>query len=390
MSSRLIVAIPKPVGTLWTGGVTYIQNLISAVNKYAYDKIEFIIYEPASSSKEETQNPALNYLSQNINLILPALSRKILGVDYKVQRDIDRLPEAPVDAVFNISCYVNKSIAKISWLPDFQQLHLPEMFSESEVKGRNAAFLDTAIRSDLVVLSSQDALNDYSRFAPDYISKARVLHFTASVPEGIYDIAPETVCRIYNLPEKFIYLPNQLWKHKNHLTVLEALSILKKRGKCNDVFLVCTGNMNDVRNPSFMSALFGKISELELRNRAAFLGMVPYEHVFSLIRQSAFVINPSLFEGWSTTVEETKSVGKSILLSDLNVHREQNPPNAMYFAPKSAEELSEKIEKMWNNLPPGPDLEMETKAKKSLPERQEDYALTFAKIVKEAVEKKKV
>jgi glycosyltransferase involved in cell wall biosynthesis len=41
------------------------------------------------------------------------------------------------------------------------------------------------------------------------------------------------------------------------------------------------------------------------------------------MRASTALINPSLFEGWSTTVEEAKSTGTPMILSDLGVHREQ-------------------------------------------------------------------
>lgn len=60
------------------------------------------------------------------------------------------------------------------------------------------------------------------------------------------------------------------------------------------------------------------------------LGVVTYEEVFSLIKFSKAVINPSLFEGWSSTVEECKSVGKNMILSDLSVHKEQYPTETFF------------------------------------------------------------
>ena len=43
------------------------------------------------------------------------------------------------------------------------------------------------------------------------------------------------------------------------------------------------------------------------------------------------MINPSRFEGWSTTVEEAKSFGVPTILSDIDVHREQTGGTARYF-----------------------------------------------------------
>jgi hypothetical protein len=35
------------------------------------------------------------------------------------------------------------------------------------------------------------------------------------------------------------------------------------------------------------------------------------------------------------TVEETKSIGKTIVLSDIPIHREQAPASALYFDPST-------------------------------------------------------
>ena len=60
----------------------------------------------------------------------------------------------------------------------------------------------------------------------------------------------------------------------------------------------------------------------------------------SLMKNSIAVINPSLFEGWSSTIEQAKSYGKKIILSNIKVHKEQNPKGAEYFHPANANQLS--------------------------------------------------
>ena len=76
------------------------------------------------------------------------------------------------------------------------------------------------------------------------------------------------------------------------------------------------------------------------------LGIVPYLDLMSLMRHSVAVINPSRFEGWSTTVEEAKSMGKSILLSDISVHREQAPDRAAFFSPDNPQALADAMASM--------------------------------------------
>ena len=75
--------------------------------------------------------------------------------------------------------------------------------------------------------------------------------------------------------------------------------------------------------------------------------MIPYADVQALAEMSLGYINPSFFEGWSTTVEEAKYRGKPILLSDLKVHREQAPSKGVFFDPNNPEDLAKKMWDMW-------------------------------------------
>jgi glycosyltransferase involved in cell wall biosynthesis len=65
-----------------------------------------------------------------------------------------------------------------------------------------------------------------------------------------------------------------------------------------------------------------------------------------LMVASQALLNPSLFEGWSTTVEEARALGVSMILSDIGVHREQAAEGAVYFDPLSADSLVEALESL--------------------------------------------
>jgi glycosyltransferase involved in cell wall biosynthesis len=58
------------------------------------------------------------------------------------------------------------------------------------------------------------------------------------------------------------------------------------------------------------------------------------------MRSCSALINPSTFEGWSTTVEEAKGLGTPMILSSLRVHKEQNS-HAIFFDADSPEQLAE-------------------------------------------------
>ena len=103
------------------------------------------------------------------------------------------------------------------------------------------------------------------------------------------------------------------------------------------------------------------------------------------MRQSLAVIQTSLFEGWSTSVEEAIALGKQIILSDIPVHREQNPKQGVYFDPNAPVQLASILENIFergelDKLNPDKEaVVLETKI------RQRNYAEKFLDIVEHAI-----
>jgi glycosyltransferase involved in cell wall biosynthesis len=128
-----------------------------------------------------------------------------------------------------------------------------------------------------------------------------------------------------------------------------------------------------------------RVARAGLQERFRPLGVVPYEHVAALMRESVAVINPSLFEGWSTTVEEAKSSGKRVLLSDIPVHREQAPPGGSFFDPHDPDGLAELIWAEWTRDDPAGDRALAQRAASELPGRRRDFVETYLRAVDRAL-----
>jgi glycosyltransferase involved in cell wall biosynthesis len=140
------------------------------------------------------------------------------------------------------------------------------------------------------------------------------------------------------LPEKLFFLPNQFWRHKNHPLVMEALTILKQRGV--DIVVAASGSTEEPRKSDYFEVLMREVAKRGIEPNFRYLGLVPLAHVYALLRSSMALINPSRFEGWSTTVEEAKSFGVPVILSGIPVHREQTGASARYFDVDDAEALA--------------------------------------------------
>ena len=112
------------------------------------------------------------------------------------------------------------------WLPDFQHRHLPQYFDPNALTRREAGLNVFFNDARTIVFSSHNAATDYKRFYPAATAKAEVLHFHTFPPDSWYEGDPLQVQRTFHLPDKFILVSNQLWQHKNHLELFEALALL--------------------------------------------------------------------------------------------------------------------------------------------------------------------
>lgn len=393
-ASPLRIAFVDIVNPGWTAGAHYYTNLFKALQHLDDKRRPYIVVVVAPHQRtagydtyRELADEVLELpTSRPASVARRAIRRakRSLGVGGPRTPIEMLLNERHVDALF--ACWMefgpSFSIPSLGWITDFNHMRRPGTHPAEEERQRDRLFARMATNCSRIVLSSEDARRDFESFSPAFAHKARVLQFVAQVPAGVRDCDPAWICGEYHLPEKFVYLPNQFWVHKNHELVVDALELLQSsRG---DVTVVCTGNPADNRDPLHFARLLSRVARRGLRDNFIVLGWTPHEHTFHLMRQAVAVLQPSLFEGWSTTVEEAKSVGKTIVLSDIPVHREQAPPRALYFDPTDAMGLAERLVEVYDTRLPGPDEELEATAAGALPERTQRYAADFVDVVMDA------
>jgi glycosyltransferase involved in cell wall biosynthesis len=183
-----------------------------------------------------------------------------------------------------------------------------------------------------------------------------------------------------NLPTKYLIYPSQLWVHKNHRVVFAALRLLRARGR-TDVVVVCTGQQFDHRHPDYADTLKKEIARLGLESQVRLLGLLDRPTQIQIMRASAAVLQASFFEGWSALVEDARALGKRLFVSDIPVHREQEPADAEFFNPECAEELADLVERAWPDLEPGPDPVRELRARQAQATLTGDFAHRFVDIV---------
>ena len=179
------------------------------------------------------------------------------------------------------------------------------------------------------MLSSESSHRDFRIFYPGAKNQVSIVRFATQPSPAFLTVNPAEVVAEYQLPERYFYLPNQFYLHKNHQVVVDALDILAQRGL--DAVVCASGSTENRGERVYFDEFMKQVRGRGLEKRFIHLGMIPLPHVYALLRACVGLINPSRSEGWSTTVEEAKSFGVPMILSDLAVHYEQTTSAANYF-----------------------------------------------------------
>jgi glycosyltransferase involved in cell wall biosynthesis len=345
------VAFTLPYYKNWIGGYNYILNLMFALSNSNISNIRPILFigddlDPESIKPFMTINnitivtdKSFNLLKKNNRLLIALFTgRDIIALRLFKKHDIH--------VAFETAQFYGKyfPIPIITWIPDFQHKYMPKRFSFFSYWKREIGFKFQTTSRKIIMLSSEDSRKDCEKYYPSSKNFTNVVHFAIlNLKERFTVKNCEDLYSKYSISKKYFFLPNQYWTHKNHLCVIEALKLLKNKNL--DITIVSTGNTNDPRNPNHFQEIKNKINSFGINNSFKILGLIPYEDMNMLLLNCIAIINPSFFEGWSTTVEEGKCTKTPMILSSIAVHKEQSGDNAFYFNPNSPQELADILEK---------------------------------------------
>jgi glycosyltransferase involved in cell wall biosynthesis len=383
---RVGFLVPSP-GTAWFGGLNYYRNLFKAIasEQSGVAPIAFLSDDPDVKLPEDF--PRLEVVRTALlrrwrpSWFTRLGLRQLTGNDYLIART---LASHKID-VLSHSGPLGEGIEipAMSWIPDFQHLHLPHMFSGRERQRRDSSIARMVRQSSVMIVSSEAVRRDLCTFFEPYAHKVRVLKFADCSTQDVISEDFAVLAEKYTLPKRYFFLPNQFWAHKNHRIVVRALGQLRRAGV--NVMVVATGNTRDSRNPDFFSELMKEVEREGVEENFRVLGIVPYSDLVGLMRGAIAVINPSHFEGWSTSVEEARALGKRALLSAIPVHLEQAPPRAIYFDPDDPASAATGITRLLDEHNDLEDQLCMEKAWRERGQRRSQFAREFRDIASDAL-----
>ena len=318
---------------LWAGGYNYQSNLFAALSKFRPGEFAPVLF--AGTDNDDADLAPLAAIP-GVEVVRSAAFEGRVGLAAALALGLDREAATEfrtrgIDAVFEAARFFGWRLPypAVAWFPDFQHRRLPQLFPVAARWRREAGFRMQIASGRTIMLSSESSHRDFRTFYPGAKNEVCIVRFATQPSPTFLTTNPAEVVAQYQLPERYFYLPNQFYTHKNHQVVVDALAILAQRGF--DAVVCASGSTEDRRERAYFDEVMGQVRSRGLEKRFIHLGMIPLSHVYALLRACSGLINPSRSEGWSTTVEEAKSFGVPMILSDLAVHREQTTGTANYF-----------------------------------------------------------
>jgi hypothetical protein len=350
VADKLHIVIVARGGAFWLGGRQYSINLVRALIANRADSDAYDI-----SILVEGHDELVHYEPFRLELRACECSEDVLEnftlrnrVRWKIKRTFHGWTnpqlEEPLLRLGATFAYPVSSarVHSADWISDFQYHYFPDRMSPAEIAARKMEFSSIVERAQRIVLSSDCAERDCHVLYPRSAGRTTVLQFRAFADPDWIDADPMQTVRKYHLPAHFALISNWLLPTKNHNFVLDALAEVPEVER-RAMHVVLTGDIYDYRNPGFYNKLLSRIHTLGLSRQVSILGVIPKREQIQLLRATTAYLQPSLFEGWNTGVEEARLFGRRILLSDIPVHREQAPARATYFDPHDPRDLASKL-----------------------------------------------
>ena len=273
----------------------------------------------------------------------------------------------------------NFPVPQIAYIFDFQHKYIPELFTEEERQRRDRNFERQLKNAHYVMVNAADVKKDIRKFFPQYNNEIIVLPFRPFQKPNIVNVALDK----YDLPQKYYMIANQFWQHKDHLTAFEALEQTYCMGY-KDIHIVCTGKMQDLRNPEYIADLERRVSELKCRDNIHLLGFIAKDDQIAIMSKAVGLIQPTWFEGGpgGGAVYNALCLGITCLVSDIQVNREiTGYENVFFFEKGNQTELSKLMIEHFSDEK----IDDETVNKKIVENKKEYCNYIYAKI-KEVIE----
>lgn len=151
-------------------------------------------------------------------------------------------------------------------------------------------------------------------------------------------------CLPVELRGDFLFYPAQFWAHKNHIRLLQAMTILQQQHGWQGKLLCCGadhGNLNFIQK---------RATEFGLNDKVMFLGFVPKDQLI-LLYQKAFALTYVSYLGPDNLPPlEAFALGCPVIASAVEGARETLGAAALYIDPDNPNDIADAVARLKNEV----------------------------------------
>jgi glycosyltransferase involved in cell wall biosynthesis len=230
------------------------------------------------------------------------------------------------------------------------QPEFDEVTAGGEAERRDVLFGALAEQALVVLADSEVGCEDILRFYGDRIAAERIapLPFVALARfDSVGAAEVEAVREWHGLKASYLFYPAQLWPHKNHVRIVEAVGRLRADGL--PVEVAFTGSPAPGPRAAVHRDLHRRAAELGIEDAVHLLGELPGDEVAPLYAGAVALVMPTFFGPTNIPVLEAWAVGCPVITSDIRGIREQTGDAAVLVDPRSTESIAEGIARVWQD-----------------------------------------
>lgn len=242
--------------------------------------------------------------------------------------------------------YADPDIPVVSLIHDLQHIYYPQFFTEDEINHRNQFYENIKEKADHIICVSEFTRKTVLNSLQILQERTHVIYTSIQLRNGDLSVDEiDLVLKRFNLYKKrYLFYPANLWEHKNHKILLNAISIYINQHSEQEIYLCLSGSLLN-KKQDFDATL----RKMKLADRVQHLGYVSDREVAIIMSKAEALIFPSLFEGFGIPVAEAMAAGVPVLCSNGSSLPEVAGNAALYFDPRKPLDIASCLYRLLND-----------------------------------------
>lgn len=279
-----------------------------------------------------------------------SLSRRVLRRLGVVGREADAPlraqaadPEGAPDALLNLTQWVvprlDFPVVQVIWdLQHRQQPMFPEVRTRGQWQEREALFARNLRTAAFIVTGTRAGQEQVERFYDVPAERIRVVPFPT--PTDALEAAETAAHLSLSDAEHIVFYPAQFWPHKNHVTVLLALKILRERDGIRLAAMFTGKDYGNRRSVEEAARTLDLASDVTIRD------FVPRAELLASYRRATALVFPTFFGPDNLPPLEAFALGCPVIASRVEGADEQLGSAALLFDPADEGALADALRRL--------------------------------------------